>query len=277
MEGDVPRAPEGTRAERAKATRPSTSYLICSLPRTGSWLLSFGLEDTGLAGHPYPFFCPRVMDYCAATYSLPSPAPVRDYIDVIAEQSLTPNGVFGAKIEWFDLENLFALVRDEWGLDPSGDERATLEDLLGDVRVIYLERRDKVREAVSFGRALETRQWAQPADDGAARPAAGPDFARLDELFDLLIDEDTKWKQFFSRNGYEPLTVTYEDYSASAGSFAATIREVLDYLGVAVPAGFEPPGPRQQRQSDESSEDAVRRYREHREHREHLAALAQRS
>jgi trehalose 2-sulfotransferase len=241
--------------------RPSTSYLICSLPRSGSWLLSFGLEDTGLAGHPYPFFCPRVMDYCAATYALPSPPPVRDYIDAVVGQSVTPNGVFGAKIEWFDLENLFALVRDEWGTDPAGRERSILADLLGDVRIIYLERRDKVREAVSFCRALETREWAKPAAGAPARPAGDPDFKRLDELFDLLVTEDAAWRDFFGRNGFEPLTLVYEEYSASQQSFGAAIGEALSHLGIRAPAGFVPPQPRQQRQSDELSEDIVRRYR----------------
>ena len=153
--------------------RPKTSYLICSLPRSGSWLLGFALEDTGLAGRPYPFFCPRVMDYVAATYSLPSPPPVRDYLAAVFKDSMTPNGVFGAKVEWFDLASLLELVTGEWPAETGGNERSILEDLLGDVRVIYLERRDKVREVVSFYRALESQQWAQPETPDAASTVAG--------------------------------------------------------------------------------------------------------
>jgi trehalose 2-sulfotransferase len=243
---------------------PEKSYLVCSLPRSGSWLLSFGLEDTGLAGHPYPFFCPRVMDYCAATYSLPPHPPVRAYLDAIFKDALTPNGVFGAKIEWFDLVNLFQLVRDESQEGPARNERQILNDLLGDVRMIYLERRDKVREVVSFLRALETRQWAQPAAERPAWPDGGPDFERLDEFFDLLATEDAEWKQFFERNEYEPLRIVYEDYTCDQESFGATLREILGFVGIYVPAGFVPPEPRQKRQSDETSEEIVQLYRERR-------------
>jgi trehalose 2-sulfotransferase len=240
---------------------PAKSYLVCSLPRSGSWLLSLALENTGLAGHPYPFFCPRVMDYCAATYSLPSPPPMRSYVDAVFANSLTPNRVFGAKIEWFDLANLYELVREEWQVDRAGNERKILEDLLGDVRMIYLERHDKIRETVSFWRALETREWSHPSGDEAAWPDGEPDFGRLDELFDLLAAEESEWKQFFKRNEYEPLTVVYEEYTCNEQSFGSTVREILHFVGIGVPDGFTPPEPGQKQQSDEVTEEIVQRYR----------------
>ncbi|MGI8450459.1 MAG: Stf0 family sulfotransferase [Streptosporangiaceae bacterium] len=241
--------------------RPAKSCLLCSLPRSGSWLLGLALEDTGLTGHPYPFFCPRVMDYCAATFSLPSPPPVRAYLDAVFSNALTPNGVFGAKVEWSDLLNFFDLVRAEWPAGTAWDERQVLEDLLGDVRIVYLERRDKVREAVSFWRALETGEWARPAGTEAAWPDGEPDFGRLDEVFDILAAEDAEWKRFFRDNGFEPLIVTYEDCTRDEESFGTAIREILDFTGVSVPGDFIPPKPQQERQSDGTSEDIVQRYR----------------
>jgi len=240
--------------------RPDKSYLVCSLPRSGSWLLGFALEDSGLAGRPYPFFCPQVMDFCSATWFLPSPPPLRDYVEAVRSNSATGNGVVGVKIEWFDLVNLLDLVRAEWSIDPAGRERDILEDLLGDVKMIYLERRDKLREVVSFCRALSTGEWARPAGERGSWPAEEPDFARFDEFFDLLMAEDMEWKQFFRRNNYEPLLVEYEDYTRDQDSFAASVRRVLDYLDVSVPAGFTAPAPRQQRQSDATSEEIIARY-----------------
>jgi trehalose 2-sulfotransferase len=241
-------------------SHPRTSYLVCSLPRSGSWLLGFALEDTGLAGHPYPFFCPRVMDYCTATWLLPPDAPIQHYIDAVIKNSMTPNGVLGVKIEWSDLLNLLDLARA--GSPVAGrSERQILEELLGDVRIIYLERRDKLREVVSFCRALETREWSQPAGGQGGWPGGAPDFGRLDEFFDLLTAEDREWQEFFRRNGYEPLVVEYEEYTRNQDTFASAIRRVLGYLGIAVPDGFVPPQPRQQRQADEVTEEVVGQYR----------------
>jgi LPS sulfotransferase NodH len=242
--------------------RPEKSYLVCSLPRSGSWLLSFALEDTGLLGQPYPYFCPRVLDYCSATWFLPSPPPLHDYIDAIMKNSTTADGILGAKIEWFDLVNLMELAGNEWSVDTTGQERQVLEELLGDVQLIYLERRDKVREAVSFCRALETREWARPADNSTSWPDGEPDFEWFDEVFDLLMKEDTEWAQFFQRNGYQPFRVEYEEYTRDQHSFGTTVLGILEYLGVSVPAKFVPPQPRQRRQSNDTSEEIVRHYRQ---------------
>jgi LPS sulfotransferase NodH len=114
---------------------------------------------------------------------------------------------------------------------------------------------------VSFWRALETREWAHPSGDEAVWPDGGPDFGRLDELFDLLAAEESEWKQFFKRNEYEPLTVVYEEYTCNEQSFGSTVREILHFVGIGVPDGFTPPEPGQKQQSDEVTEEIVQRYR----------------
>src|SRR5262249_56036499 len=54
------KAAEAALAVMNTSTWPSSSYFICTLPRSGSWLLSEGLEKTGIAGRPREYFEPKL-------------------------------------------------------------------------------------------------------------------------------------------------------------------------------------------------------------------------
>src|SRR5262249_18566018 len=80
-------AAEGAFAIMNPSTGPSSSYSICTLPGSGSWLLSEGLEKTGIAGRPREYFEPKLF----------SGEPVPDYeaaLETIFRKGTTSNGVF---------------------------------------------------------------------------------------------------------------------------------------------------------------------------------------
>src|SRR4051812_11663231 len=77
---------------------PSSSYLICATPRSGSWMLCSILSQTGIAGRPAEFFGPSLTEEFMANDAIIGAADIEGYMDAIKRHATTANGVFGMKI-----------------------------------------------------------------------------------------------------------------------------------------------------------------------------------
>jgi trehalose 2-sulfotransferase len=276
----------------------SHSYIVCSTQRSGSTLLCDLLKSTGVAGHPLEFFEARAAtgvpphpgDYLeglastgrgirsdsrsseAPSYSdLRGTSSYRDHLERSFAAGTTGNGVFGTKLMWNQIAELSSLTSelDEYrGLEP----RALLERLFEDPRYVWVRRSDKVRQAISLWRALQTREWR--ADDGgvgdsATTPTPDPTyhFEAIDHLVRVLREDDESWAGYFATIGSPQLTIQYEDELEQ--DQAGTVKRVLDHIGVALPGGWAP-APRIARQADGINAEWYDTY-----HREVGARLAQ--
>src|SRR5207302_7182033 len=128
---------------------------------------------------------------------------------------------------------------------------------------VFVSRSDKVRQAVSMWRALQTWVWRR--DEGAPGGEPLPErqavysFDAIDHLLDQLRRQEDAWRGFFFRIGQQPLTLYYEDI---AGDLDGTVDRVLAELGVSSPAGPRDHSGSPGRQSDELSESWVQSYLE---------------
>jgi trehalose 2-sulfotransferase len=256
---------------------PSSSYLVCATQRSGSTLLCEALKSTGVAGRPEEFFEARALTGCprtAAGYFRQPGAPdigdilgdpeklgrapeyssleaIDDYAQHLARSfrlGTTPNGVFGAKLMWGHLGDFAHFA----GRLPAF-RGLPIDELLPAVfprpRYVWVTRRDKVRQAVSLWKAIQTEAWR--GDDADARPEPAYHEAALEHLVKMLADHDTHWESFFSRAGIDPLVIAYED-DLSEGAERA-VRRVLRHLDLSVPPGWHAPA-HMRRQADERSE-----------------------
>src|ERR1039458_2652635 len=93
--------PTSRRLKDADGLRvPTLSSLIVTTPRSGSWLLSSGLYDTGLAGKPEEYFRPDVIPEWAAEWGISQRGPYREFVRHALNYGMSDNGVFGAKLHW---------------------------------------------------------------------------------------------------------------------------------------------------------------------------------
>ena len=94
-----PGVPAGTRrtAGRLGRTFPNFSYLICTNPRSGSWLLSEALTSTSVAGIPREWFSVLEERDARARWRLDHSTDLSypDYLRLVAKKSATGNGVSG--------------------------------------------------------------------------------------------------------------------------------------------------------------------------------------
>jgi trehalose 2-sulfotransferase len=272
---------------------PMLSYLVCATPRSGSTLLCQALGQTGVAGHPEEYFealrksgLPRrpreyfdpsrhvniverlafreMPDGTARPSPLWHPDTYDRYLAWALEEGTTPNGVFGAKLMWGYLGDFAQLLR---GIE--GMAGRPLPELLArafpGLRYVQITRQDKVRQAVSLWKAVQTQAWKH--DPGAEQaPAVEPvfSFRAVKYLVRLLTAHDASWDAYFLGLGHEPLKLTYEELAQST---SAVVGRVLEHLGIPAPEGLDAEVPSLSVQADEVSEQWVLRVHEH------LAAL----
>jgi LPS sulfotransferase NodH len=270
-------------------TTAHTSYLICSTPRTGSSLLCDALTGTGVAGRPEEYFQfrartgfprrpqeyfegagdPEIFEILGprtqvedveAKYDPSRFERYEQYLDWAVEAGTTPNGVFGAKVMWGYFNGFVTGLR--WAL-PGRRQRLDVPDLVQSVfpNLTYLtvSRRDKVRQAVSLWRALQSWSWSSEQN---AERAAGAHLtyshAAIAHLIRDIEDHEFGWRTFFRECGVEPFDVVYEDFAAS---YEDTLREILRHVGIAEADTVPIATPNRRQQADDLSQRWTERYK----------------
>ncbi|MFL5864826.1 MAG: Stf0 family sulfotransferase [Solirubrobacteraceae bacterium] len=258
------------------------AYLVCATQRSGSTLLCELLKDTGVAGRPEEYFeatretgvPPHPRDFLdglprtgLGIRNNPEPPEAPDYSAVIGvadygehlrrtfARGTTPNGVFGAKLMFNQLEELRAQagqLPEYAGLDVG----ALLERLFSGPRYVWVTRRDTVRQAISMWKALQTRRWRGSADEGP-RPSPEYRFEGVDHLVRSFTADDEGWRAFFAQHDITPLRLVYEDDLERDPD--GTVRRVLEWIGVR-PPGHWAAGEPLPRQADSTSDEWVAAY-----------------
>ena len=237
------------------------SLLIAATPRSGGWLLAEGLRSLGIAGHPEEYFAPDAEQAYRAQWGMPTTGPFGPLLQRALERGRTPNGVFAAKVHWSQLGMLLERLRTVPAGEGNGRRSMTDRELLtrhlGPVRIVYLDRRNTLRQAISWHRAITTNRWWVVAGDEPRRPrdVTGYDFEAIKTLWWLLHDDKTSWRAWFQANHVRPLSLCYERLAAD---YPGTLRAVVSWLGLD-PPGHIPP-PRLVRQADQLSDQWMRQY-----------------
>jgi trehalose 2-sulfotransferase len=224
------------------------SYVIACLPRTGSYLLCEGLAATGVAGRPTEAFCREYRAEFCRRWRLPPETGFADFLATAVRQSTTANGVFGLKIHWGQIEGIAA----DSGLP--GTEAEIFRRLFPTGTYNNLSRRDRRAQAISYYRALVSREWWRIAGVGNPQVTGVPpayDAVRIRRLERHLESAERSWRRFFAAHELAPLVVEYETLCRS---YRAEIARVLAHLGLDPGHAASIPEPRLQRQADAVTE-----------------------
>ena len=227
--------------EFGHGTEASVTFIVCALPRSGSSLLCELLCLTGLAGAPTEFFAPELMGRFRTAWAV---STLESYVQALLAKKTTPNGIFGFKAHYHQLADAF----------PEADPRPYFPNL----RYVYIVREDRVRQAISYAKAVQTGQWAsEHAVLGTRHPVFKKD--QIDRLLARIRDQEERWERLFERHGVRPLRIAYEGL---AGTAQQELLRVLEFLGVEPPQPFFVRSATLEKQADLESEEWVRRYLE---------------
>jgi trehalose 2-sulfotransferase len=225
--------------EFEEGTETVVRYAVCAVPRSGSSLLCELLFSTGQAGAPGEYFDHALMNQFRRRWNTES---FDEYLDALVARKTGANGVFGFKAHFFQLDESF--------------RGSMLDEAFPGLRCVYITRDDRLRQAISWARALQTNKWAS---DHAVREPHAEVFRRnqIDRLMTGIAEREQRWESFFAESGTQPLRVTYEELLAAPQQ---TVAAVLGHIGV-TDAHRHPAGaPTLRRQADELTERWVRRY-----------------
>jgi len=233
-----------------KLRHPRRCYVVCTIPRSGSNLLTDGLRDTRRAGMPKQFFLPKAESPYAAELGIDRAADYAAYVRAIVNAKVTRNEVFGFKLMSWYLDDFLGRLREAhcFGNSTTGD----LELLCSAFpRLCFLRivRRHKLRQALSTARALQTGLWkVQEGKSILREPEFDPNL--IEQSLHEAERQEKIWDDFFRRIGIKPFNVEYEKLCQD---YETTIHAVLNFLRIKLPTGARVGPPVTTRQADEIS------------------------
>jgi LPS sulfotransferase NodH len=224
---------------------PPVRFVLASTPRSGSNMLARALWHTGVAGFAEDYFADEfALDYFERWGFADDDAEslLRRYVRKLMEVRTSPNGVFGVRVHASHLRHL----------------EMDLHDLLQSPRYFWIQRRDRLGQAISYAMAEQTGSWIV---DGTYLPLgetlAEPRYSYADIRLHLhMLDRDVAtWQEYFDRRDLNPHVVVYEDLLED---YQQGVLDCLKSLGVAADGPVPEPGIR--RQASDVNLDWARRY-----------------
>jgi LPS sulfotransferase NodH len=123
---------------------------------------------------------------------------------------------------------------------------------------IWMVRRDKVGQAVSWAKAAQTGIYARHRGEMPV-PQQEPefDFRLINNLYGLILEGEAGWSDFFKRCGVKPFKVVYEDL---VEAYEPTALNILRYLNIPYPENLLFEERKLQKQADALNEAWAERY-----------------
>lgn len=226
---------------------PSLVYMLATMPRTGSTFLSHLLWKTASLGAPLEYlnFDPE------GPYFFASEAPEVQLTlwHSVQMRRTSPNGVFGFKCFPVQLHLL-------------QEKNPQLLSLVRPAKLIYLQRRERVKHVVSYARSFRSGVWRHEQDRGQSEDLVYSQ-QDMDEVNGWIDQQSRGWEEMFRRQGHDPLRLWYEDVVADPQATLAAVASFLE-VEISPAAMFTVPAVTKQRFS--KSDDWEQRYRRSLQH-----------
>jgi trehalose 2-sulfotransferase len=243
-----------------KYIKPKLSYTIWFSQRTGSTLLCRALQSTGMAGNPHE---------CLSASNLLNEYRLNNYAQLqqkLWQLGTTPNGVFGIKTGVYEpyFSKIIDIFQQFPGCIKSNNRVEIWENAFPNCKHIYLTRRNKVRLAVSWWKAIQSEEWHRER----GKPPAAVDlkdkynYDAIAHLFAEFSLREAAIQEFFTEGSIVPLTIVYEDFIFS---YEQTIRNILSYLAIPDVRDVCISTPSLEKLADDLSEEWVQRFRKERQ------------
>lgn len=138
-------------------TKPRMRYLVLSQPRTGGTFLCEALQRSGAAGLPFEYLNPAAMVAFAKRLGATSGMSFPRLIAELEGRRTGANGVFGLHLHFEQLSK------------PLKTPEAAYRWMQRFDRIVFLYRRDKLAQAVSLYKSVQSTVWHRDAHEAGER------------------------------------------------------------------------------------------------------------
>jgi LPS sulfotransferase NodH len=219
------------------------------------------LESTSIAGVPREWFnCPPDL---LSTFHKANYNELQEYLYKLGT---TSNAVFGTNHSYYEphFSQLMETLR-KFPACPKEETRRTAiwETVLPNHRHIFMTRRNKIRLAVSWWRAIQSGEWHVPHGE-QRKPVDLSDkysFDAINHLYNECSMREAGIQEFFAEGGITPLNIFYEDFIQN---YEGTVHGILDYLELDSKSITIAP-PALVKTADAVAEEWIQRFREERQ------------
>ena len=237
----------------AREHAPAITYLLASVPRAGSTHFSHLLWRTGCLGAPLEYL--NFDRFGPYGFAARSPEAQQRLWRSVLRRRCSPNGVFGLKAFPTQLQTL-----QHTNASLLADVLATILPRDRSPRIVYLRRRDRIAQAVSYARASASGIWRKEQEGGGPTTVEYSDEA-VEAAERGIAFQESVWAKMFSDLAIEPLTLWHEDV---LGEPDAVTKRVADYLGVPIDRAAAVKVPEIRKQSPGDAPEWAARYAESR-------------
>src|SRR5579872_271816 len=251
---------------------PLRTVILCSHMRSGSTLLGEALYFAGVVGCPIEYFHRGFRPTLERCWEAAGPK----YLAELCRRRTDSTGTLGVKLFWVDIVDLCSERFPEHSelLAPNLDEDASAEqevytlaakrmaELFPEPAFILLDRRDRLRPAVSASLSVQTQVWRRIPGVQDNTPVCEPQFMYEESLYASATYAAERWNRMFAHMGVTPHRV---DYEALASSYGQTVCALIEAMGS--PATGDVPRPRMARQADAFSEQFMKLFLDEHEER----------
>ena len=184
-------------------------YLLASTGRSGSHFLGSLLFETGQLGSPLEYLHPKHM---ARWQSQLGTSGNVETLTALFRRRTSPTGWFGLKAHW---PQFSPFISDE-----------PMFEKLAIKKYIYIERRDKIAQAISMVIAQQSNSWIS-----FQKPTCevSYDFEAINKAMSALVAQETEWEKFFNDSRISPLRIIYEDLQQEPHE---NMQKIRDFFGL---------------------------------------------
>lgn len=208
------------------------SLIICATPRSGTTLLCDLLAETGVTGTPNSFYrAESVANFARQLDVADGPDFEWRYLDAIIAEGRGSTDLFSMRVMWPSVTTMRDALAPLFPKETTDSGR--IAAAFGAPLYLFVERRDKVGQAISRIKAEQSGLWHRAAD-GSVREQGGdyrePEYDAVSIRASIAetTAHEANWRHWFVREGIAPLTQTYEELSVDP---VGTIRALLAALG----------------------------------------------
>lgn len=218
---------------------PIKTYMIATTPRCGSTHFCMELWRAGCFGAPMEYLNLRNRDNMIARLS--PTLDLSEYWHNVQNIRTSPNGVFGFKMFF---QNFRYIAK----------QHPALLAHIASQKVIMLKRRDRVAQAISYARAMQTSVWFAGMRNKVPPVYNYGEIRRADKM---LRRQNAAWDSAFALTDEKPLTIYHEDFCRDP---ARIYRKIALFLGIDLAASKVIQLEVLERQADEISDDWTARF-----------------